>query len=94
MPEIARRVIAVTGGARGIGAAIGQSLAARGARVALGDVDEAAVRATATAIGRGVVGHHLDVTSTASFAAFLDLLVLLGSGGMVLWLMRHPLALT
>jgi hypothetical protein len=72
MPEIPRRIIAVTGGARGIGAAIGQSLAARGARVALGDVDEAAVRATAAAIGRGVVGHHLDVTSTASFAAFLE----------------------
>jgi len=25
-----------------------------------------------------------------AFAAFLDLLVLLGSGGMLLWLMRHP----
>ncbi len=72
MAEVARRVIAITGGARGIGAAIAQALAARGARVALGDVDEAAVRATAAAIGRGAIGHSLDVTSTASFTAFLD----------------------
>ena len=72
MATVARRVVAVTGGARGIGEAIGRALAARGARVALGDVDEAAVRATAAAIGAGAIGLPLDVTSTASFAAFLD----------------------
>jgi hypothetical protein len=31
-----------------------------------------------------------DGGSLYAFAAFLDLLVLLGSGGMVLWLLRHP----
>ncbi len=69
---IAGRVVAVTGGARGIGAAIGRTLAARGARVVLGDIDEAAVRATAASIGRGAVGRALDVRSTASVEAFLD----------------------
>ena len=69
---IAGRVVAVTGGARGIGEAIGRTLAAQGARVALGDVDEAAVRATAASIGRGAVGRALDVRSTASVEAFLD----------------------
>jgi hypothetical protein len=72
MAEIGRRVVAVTGGARGIGEAIGYALAARGARVALGDIDEVAARATAAAIGRGAIGCALDVTSTASFTAFLD----------------------
>jgi NADP-dependent 3-hydroxy acid dehydrogenase YdfG len=69
---IAGRVVAVTGGARGIGEAIGRTLAARGARVALGDIDEEAVRATADSIGSGAVGLALDVRSTASVAAFLD----------------------
>jgi NADP-dependent 3-hydroxy acid dehydrogenase YdfG len=72
MAGVAQRVVAVTGGARGIGEAIGRALAARGARVALGDVDEAAVRATAEAIGRGTIGCPLDVTSIASFAAFIE----------------------
>ncbi len=72
MAEIGRRVFAITGGARGIGEAIGHALAARGGRVALGDVDEDAARATAAAIGRGAIGCPLDVTSTSSFAEFLD----------------------
>jgi len=64
-------VVAVTGGARGIGAAIGAALAAAGHRVALGDLDTGAVAATAATM-HGVVGLPLDVTSTPSFTAFLD----------------------
>lgn len=70
--SVAGRVVAVTGGARGIGEAIARTLARRGARVALGDLDEAAARATAAAIGSGTIGRALDVRSTASIAEFLD----------------------
>lgn len=69
---VAGRVVAVTGGARGIGEAIARTLAGRGARVVIGDVDEAAARTTAASIGSGVVGRALDVRSTESVAAFLD----------------------
>src|SRR5664279_4620693 len=69
---IAGRVVAVTGAARGIGAAIARTLAARGARVALGDVDADAARTTAAEIGHGAIGCALDVTDAASFRGFLD----------------------
>lgn len=64
------RVVAVTGGARGIGLAIAAAFAAAGDRVVLGDVDEAAA---ADAAGR-LRGHGLplDVRDPASFRAFLD----------------------
>ncbi|UOT06063.1 SDR family oxidoreductase [Rhodococcus opacus] len=71
------RVIAVTGGARGIGREIARQLALAGARVAIGDVDGAAARRTADELGRTggtggtVEGLELDVTDTASFTAFL-----------------------
>ena len=69
---LAGRVVAVTGAARGIGAAIAAETARRGARVALGDLDEASAAATAAALGERAAGFALDVTDTASFAAFLD----------------------
>ncbi len=65
------RVVAITGGARGIGRAIGEELVARGARVALGDLDLDGAQATATELGRGTVGLALDVTDRASITAFL-----------------------
>ncbi|MEA2349398.1 MAG: hypothetical protein QOG86_339 [Thermoleophilaceae bacterium] len=69
---IAGRVVAVTGGARGIGGAIAASLASRGARVAIGDVDgDAAVRA-ADELGGEAVGLQVDVTDRESFERFLD----------------------
>lgn len=62
-------VVAVTGGARGIGAAIAQRAAAAGHRVAIGDRDEQEAVRTADRIdGRG---YRLDVTDEDSFAAFL-----------------------
>jgi NAD(P)-dependent dehydrogenase (short-subunit alcohol dehydrogenase family) len=42
------RAFLITGGARGIGAATAQALHARGARLALVDLDEAALEQTAT----------------------------------------------
>jgi NAD(P)-dependent dehydrogenase (short-subunit alcohol dehydrogenase family) len=64
------RVIAVTGGARGIGEATARALAAAGARVAIGDLD--ADLAARSARGYGGLALPLDVTSAESFAGFLD----------------------
>ena len=72
MRPIAGRVVAVTGAAHGIGAAIARTRAARGACVALGDIDADAAGATAAEIGHGAIGCALDVTDAASFRAFLD----------------------
>jgi NAD(P)-dependent dehydrogenase (short-subunit alcohol dehydrogenase family) len=62
--------VAITGGARGIGAATAERLRREGASVTLGDVDLPAVEATAARLG--AVGLLLDVTDRGSFTAFLD----------------------
>ncbi|MBV1850312.1 SDR family NAD(P)-dependent oxidoreductase [Catellatospora tritici] len=69
---IAGLTVAVTGAARGIGAAIAAELAAAGARVVLGDLDEIAVTATAATLPGDALAVALDVTDPASVAAFLD----------------------
>lgn len=66
------RVVAVTGGARGIGRATAAALHEAGCRVAVGDLDGDAARATSAALGDGVLGLPLDVTDRASFDLFLD----------------------
>lgn len=67
------RLVAITGGARGIGAATADELRRRGARVVVGDVDGG--------------DHFLDVTSRDSFAAFLqaagDVDVLINNAGVM-----------
>jgi hypothetical protein len=64
--QVAERVVAVTGGGRGIGLATARALTDRGARVAVGDLDGAlAAQAPAE------LGMALDVTSRVSFSAFL-----------------------
>ena len=55
----------VTGAARGIGLAIATRLAADGARVALLDVDRAALEASAARVGHGAVALTADVTRAA-----------------------------
>lgn len=69
--DVSGRVVAITGGARGIGLATARALHDAGARVALGDVDEDAVAAASDALGPEVVGVRLDVAEEASFEAFL-----------------------
>ncbi|HVR53872.1 MAG TPA: SDR family NAD(P)-dependent oxidoreductase [Pseudorhodoferax sp.] len=57
----------VTGGAKGIGLGIANDLAARGCKLALWDVDEAALQAECArlnASGASVQGFRVDVTST------------------------------
>jgi len=66
------KVVAITGGARGIGKAIAEALVRRGARVAIGDVDLALAEQTAAGLGGGSVALPLDVSDRASFEAFLD----------------------
>jgi short-subunit dehydrogenase len=74
--EIANKVVAVTGGARGIGRATAEAFIAKGAHVAIGDLDadlanDAAVQLAAKT-GAGVIGLPLDVADADSFARFLD----------------------
>jgi NADP-dependent 3-hydroxy acid dehydrogenase YdfG len=64
-------VVAITGGARGIGRATAAALAARGARVAIGDLDLDVAQATAREIGGTIQAFSVDVTDSASFALFL-----------------------
>ena len=69
---IAGRVVAITGGARGIGRATAHALVRRGARVAIGDLDVALAEETAAQLGGGALALELDVTDRASFERFLD----------------------
>jgi NAD(P)-dependent dehydrogenase (short-subunit alcohol dehydrogenase family) len=66
------RVVAITGGGRGIGRAIAQALAREGASVAVGDLDRESAEQTASALGEPAVGLPLDVTDHARLIAFLD----------------------
>jgi len=65
------KVIAVTGGARGIGFATAAALTRLGAKVAIGDIDEATLKESATELDLTAY-RKLDVTDVESFAAFLD----------------------
>ncbi|MEE1760211.1 MULTISPECIES: SDR family oxidoreductase [unclassified Streptomyces] len=60
------RVVVVTGAARGVGAALAHQLARRGARLALLDHDEPALRATAAALPGTTLALRVDVTDDAA----------------------------
>ena len=65
-------VVAITGGARGIGRATAAALIAQGAKVAIGDLDVPLAARTADELGHGTLGLPLDVTNRVSFETFLD----------------------
>lgn len=67
---IGGRVIAITGGARGIGKATAKALTERGARVAIGDLDTDLAEATARELAGETLALELDVTSRGSFESF------------------------
>jgi NAD(P)-dependent dehydrogenase (short-subunit alcohol dehydrogenase family) len=69
--SLSGRVVAITGGARGIGRATAAALISQGARVAIGDIDSALAERTAQELGSGTLGLPLDVTDRQSFDQFL-----------------------
>jgi NAD(P)-dependent dehydrogenase (short-subunit alcohol dehydrogenase family) len=67
-----RPVVVVTGGASGIGLALGERWAADGARVAVVDLDAAGADAAAEKVGGGARGYACDVSDGAAVAAMID----------------------
>jgi NAD(P)-dependent dehydrogenase (short-subunit alcohol dehydrogenase family) len=70
--SLSGKVVAITGGARGIGKATATALVRKGCRVAIGDLDLALAERTAAELGGGTIALALDVTDRDSFLAFLD----------------------
>lgn len=65
------RVVLVTGAAAGIGQGIARAFHQAGARVALGDVRDDALKCAASALGRDVFSHVVDVRDSDQVARFV-----------------------
>ncbi|HEY4544999.1 MAG TPA: SDR family NAD(P)-dependent oxidoreductase [Pedomonas sp.] len=76
MESFKGRVAVVTGGASGVGRALGEQLAAEGARVVLADIDQNRLDATAREIsdetGGEVIGLRVDVTKAESVESLAE----------------------
>lgn len=72
MIDLQDRVILVTGGARGVGRAIAEGLAAQGARIVIGDILVDAGQAVAKGIGGPSRFEKLDVALEADWARVVD----------------------
>ncbi|MGE0485535.1 MAG: SDR family NAD(P)-dependent oxidoreductase [Gammaproteobacteria bacterium] len=66
------QVAIVTGGASGIGRALGAELVRRGAQVVLADIDGEGARAAAAALGARATAATLDVTDAAAVQSLVD----------------------
>src|SRR5262245_39550911 len=74
--DITGKVTIVTGGGRGLGAALASGFAAAGARVVIGDQDEQTAQASAAGIrerGGTALAARCDITSEADVRALIDL---------------------
>ena len=87
--ELTGKRALITGGARGLGYAMAQLFIARGAKVAIADLDEAATKAAAATLGENAIGLRMDVTNpqdvqdgiAATVAAFGGIDVLVNNAG-------------
>ena len=72
--DLKGRVVAITGSTGGLGSAVAKALLAKGAKLALFDLDGAATTAQARALGddRQVHGWQVDVASHASIETAMD----------------------
>lgn len=70
--SLSGKIVAITGGARGIGHATARALSRQGARVAIGDLDGELAAHAAAQLGAGAFGVGIDVTDNGAFTAFLD----------------------
>lgn len=69
---IAGQVVAITGGARGIGKATAKAFLAKGCKVAIGDLDLAAAQEAAKELGEHCRAYPLNVCERSSMKAFID----------------------
>jgi NAD(P)-dependent dehydrogenase (short-subunit alcohol dehydrogenase family) len=73
--SLAGKVALVTGGARGIGLETARELRARGAQVAVVDLEHWAVAATERELGGGTIGLAADVTDADAMASVVTMVV-------------------
>jgi NADP-dependent 3-hydroxy acid dehydrogenase YdfG len=66
------KIVAITGGARGIGKATARALVLKRAKVAIGDLDRELAEQTAAELGADTIALEVDVTRRDSFEGFLD----------------------
>lgn len=75
MKDVKDKVAVISGGASGIGHAMGRAFVGAGMKVVLADIDAARVKAAAAeldASGKSVIGLHLDVTDRAGWERVAD----------------------
>ncbi|PKM22291.1 MAG: short chain dehydrogenase [Gammaproteobacteria bacterium HGW-Gammaproteobacteria-14] len=78
MKSLRDKVVVITGAGSGIGRALAVELAALGCKLALSDINEAAVKEVAQQLtdnGKSVIADRLDVADRAAFYAYADKVV-------------------